>query len=257
MLEARKVLYCDKCGMPPEYCEYGPDFETICVPWLQKTYPDIFQKLHVVSNDEPTPKEEAPLAPTRPWTTEERLHAFYSKYMPEKLDNIPSLLEKYEGREEQLFTALRKKYGDEPEDPYIIAQYDTSDEESENEEPLSKLSISDKKKRRGVKASKSKKEEGGTTRILIQKEKRSRRKAVTIVHGMETISNVKLKDASKAFSKRFAGSSSVKDSANGKQKEIIIQGDHLEEVASFIVKNFKVGGEVVFLDMDGEFVPFA
>jgi len=22
------VLYCDACGMPPEYCSYGPDFET-------------------------------------------------------------------------------------------------------------------------------------------------------------------------------------------------------------------------------------
>ena len=35
-LEPTVVLYCGKCGMPPEYCEYGPDFESHCDPWLLK-----------------------------------------------------------------------------------------------------------------------------------------------------------------------------------------------------------------------------
>ncbi len=68
--------------------------------------------------------------------------------------------------------------------------------------------------------------------------------------GIDTVPNLNLKDAAKAFSKRFAGSSSVKD------KEIIIQGDHLEEVADMIVKKFGVKEDAVFLDLDGEFVPF-
>jgi len=263
MLEARFVVYCEKCGLPPEYCEYVPDFETECAPWLQKEHTDLFRKLYL-SKNEAEATSTCTQEKSEPWTTEERLHAFYSKYMPEKLDNIPSLLQKYEGREEQLFNALVKKYGDEPEDPYIIAKYGASEDESEKEEDvaevLSKLNVEDKKKRRAVAASKkkagSKSTEEEATRILIQKVTRSRKKAVTIVHGMETIPNVKLKDASKAFSKRFAGSSSVKDSPNGKQKEIIIQGDHSEDVASFIVQKFKVNPDVVFLDIDGEFVPF-
>jgi len=262
MLEARKVLYCDVCGMPPEYCEYVADFETLCIPWLQKTHPGLFEKLYL-STDEATTQsqgeeESSTPAPTGPWTIEERLHAFYAKYMPEKLDNIPSLLQKYEGREEQLFTALVKKYGDEPEDPYIAAKYGASDDEDVADALSSKLSVVDKKKQRGIATSKKaapKDDDGDSTRILIQKESRSRRKFVTIVHGMETIPSVKLKDAAKKFSKRFAGSASVKDSQNGKQKEIIIQGDHMDEVASFIVKNFKVNAEAVFLDIDGEFVP--
>jgi len=68
--------------------------------------------------------------------------------------------------------------------------------------------------------------------------------------GMDTVPGLKLKDASKAFSKRFAGSSSVKD------KEIIIQGDHLEDVAEMIVNKFGVSADMVFLDLDGEFVSF-
>ena len=38
---------------------------------------------------------------------------------------------------------------------------------------------------------------------------------MTIIVGMDTIPDLKLKDVSKAFSKRFAGSSSVKDTAGG------------------------------------------
>merc|ERR1712157_593511 len=164
-------------------------------------------------------------APSEPWTTEERLHAFYTKYDETKLDNIPSLLQKYQGKEEKLFTALVKKYGPEPDDPYVTAK-DGEEGDDEEETQLSKLSIEDK------------------------------RKAVTIVHGMETIPDVKLKDVAKAFSKRFAGSSSVKDSSDGKSKEIIIQGDHSEEVAAWIVQNFKIDPEMVFFDQNGEFVPF-
>ena len=40
-----EVLYCGACGMPPEYCEYGPDFESHCDPWLCKTHPDVHAKL--------------------------------------------------------------------------------------------------------------------------------------------------------------------------------------------------------------------
>merc|ERR1740121_3002554 len=172
--------------------------------------------------------------------------------MPEKIDNIPSLLIKYEGKEDLLFTALVKKYGDEPIDPYYNA--DVSDEE--NDVDISKLSIKDdKKKRRGVSAKKKTSEDTVDTRIIIQKISRNRKKATTVVIGMDTVPGVKLKDVSKKFSKRFAGSSSVKD--NQGTKEIIIQGDHTEEVAAFIIKSIKgIRPDSVFLDLDGEFVPF-
>mmetsp|Transcript_8491 Transcript_8491/g.19671 ORF Transcript_8491/g.19671 Transcript_8491/m.19671 type:complete len:217 (-) Transcript_8491:909-1559(-) len=164
-----------------------------------------------------------------------------------KVDNVPQLLGKYEGKEEKLFQALVKKYGPEPEDPY----YQDDDVEEDDEGADDKDGEKDKKERRGVGAKKTTKVD---TRVVIQKIARSKKKATTVIVGMDTVPNVKLKDVSKAFSKRFASSSSVKDGVKG--KEIIIQGDHMDDVAEMIVHKFGVPGGSVYLDVDGEFVPF-
>jgi len=39
----REVVYCGVCGMPPEYCEYGADYEK-CVPWLTAHCPHLLKK---------------------------------------------------------------------------------------------------------------------------------------------------------------------------------------------------------------------
>jgi density-regulated protein DRP1 len=239
ILPRQVVLYCEKCGMPPEYCEYGPDFETHCLPWLKKQHPETHAKLY--GSKEVTVK---PPKPSEPWTTEQRLTAFYEKYVPEKIESIPGLLEKYAGKEENLFSALVKKYGPEPEDPFDA---DSDDEEdSEDDEEDDEDAIVPGRKRRGVKAKSS---ETSALRIVIQKQTQKRKKFMTIVHGMETVPNVKLKDVSKTFSKKFAGSSSVKD------KSIIVQGDHVYDAAELIVDQFQVPGECVFLEIDGEIHP--
>jgi density-regulated protein DRP1 len=160
------------------------------------------------------------------------------------------MLEKYAGKEEKLFAALVSKYGPEPEDPYY-AQEQEDDDDDDLEEALDNLNLGEKKKRRGVGAKKAAKVD---TRVVIQKISRNKKKAVTIVVGMDTVPELNLKDVAKAFSKRFAGSSSVKDGARG--KEIIIQGDHMDDVAEMIVQKFEVPGDSVFLDVDGEFIPY-
>lgn len=33
-----KLIYCAVCGMPPEYCEYGDNYEK-CVPWIKQHCP--------------------------------------------------------------------------------------------------------------------------------------------------------------------------------------------------------------------------
>lgn len=250
----QNVLYCDACGMPPEYCSYGPDFETHCLPWLKSNHPNIFTKLHgnkTVADSGGEGESSSPPAPTEPWTTRERLVAFYTKYMPEKVEGIDAILEKYEGKEDKLFVALVKKYGPEPEDPYLAAKYGAgldSDEDIDVNEAMEGLDVGDKKKKRRGAAAKTVNKVD--TRVIVHKISRNRKKAVTHIVGLDTAPGIKLKEASKAFSKRFAGSSSVKD------KEIIIQGDHLEEVAEMIVSKFGVSQDAVFLDLDGEFVPF-
>jgi len=249
------MIYCGECGMPPEYCEYGPDFESHCNPWLLRKQPDLYNKLH--GNGEEAvneSKEVVDSGPTRPWTTEERLTAYYSKYQRDKLDDVPVIMEKYKGKEEKLFLALVRKYGPEPNDPFDKKDEGAgdSDDEFDNIEDMAGMSIAEKKKRRGASAKKVNKVE---TRVVIHKIIRNKRKVVTCIIGMDTAPNIKLKEVSKAFSKRFAGSSSVKDMPNGK-KEIIIQGDHMEDVAAMIVDKFKIPAVAVFMDVDGEFIPY-
>mmetsp|Transcript_17437 Transcript_17437/g.24620 ORF Transcript_17437/g.24620 Transcript_17437/m.24620 type:complete len:280 (+) Transcript_17437:38-877(+) len=274
IMERHSVLYCDACGMPPEYCEYGPDYETHCTPWLQKNHPDIYADLKIrrkkstsaasaseaatsEEQDNRNGQDEAEL-PTEPWTIEQRLIAFYTKYQPDKLDGVSAILDKYAGKESKLFQALVKKYGPEPDDPYYAnannSDDDSDDSSSSLDDDMAKMSVSDKKKRRGASAKAVNKTD---TRVVIQKISRNKRKAVTTVIGMDTVPDIKLKDVSKAFSKRFAGSSSVKDlKGSTSKKEIIVQGDHMDAVAEMIVEKFHVPPQSVFLDIDGEFVPY-
>ncbi|KAI3495735.1 hypothetical protein L1887_38081 [Cichorium endivia] len=44
-----KVLYCGVCGLPAEYCEFGPDFEK-CKPWLIQNAPQLYPDLIQESN---------------------------------------------------------------------------------------------------------------------------------------------------------------------------------------------------------------
>lgn len=270
ILQPLFIIYCGKCGMPPEYCEYGPDFESHCNPWLKKNHPELHAQLkalridnddddNVDKRDDDAAAASQPPRPVAPWTVEERLTAFYNQYQPDKVSDIPSLLEKYAGKEEKLFLALVKKYGPEPVDPYYAGDdSDDDDDDSEEEDGAQELEEGmeglavDGKKRRGVKAKKVEKVE---TRVVIQKEKRNKKKATTIVLGMDTVPGLKLKDVAKDFSKRFAGSSSVKDGLKG-EKQIIIQGDHMEDVAEMVVKKFKVPGSCVYMDFEGEITPY-
>jgi density-regulated protein DRP1 len=261
-LQEVKVVYCGKCGMPPEYCHFGPDFESHCDPWLSKNQPVLHAKLKATRTHAPKnaaaddAEGEGVIAddrPTKPWTIEERLAAFYEKYQPDKVGDVPQLLEKYAGKEDKLFVALIKKYGPEPEDPYYADDSDSDDDDDDDDEDtlgMDNLNVGGKK-RRGVAA---KKADIVETRVVIQKIQQKKKKTTTIVVGMETVPGMKLKDAAKAFSKRFAGSSSVKDAAKG--KEIIIQGDHMENVAEMLVSKFQVPASSIFLDVEGEFMAF-
>lgn len=49
-----RVLYCGVCGLPAEYCEFGPDFEK-CKPWLIQHAPDVYPDLlkGIISNPNP------------------------------------------------------------------------------------------------------------------------------------------------------------------------------------------------------------
>jgi density-regulated protein len=169
------------------------------------------------------------------------------------------------------FLTLCSQYGPEPDDPFYEDSDEDDDDDDDNddedddngEQDMANLTLSaaDKKKRRGAQAKQKKNAEG--PRVVVQKRAQNKKRILTVIVGMETVPDIKLKDVSKAFSRKFAGSSSVKDAAiptgkegGGKtQKEIIIQGDHVYDVAEMIVDKFGVPETAVFLDVDGEVVP--
>lgn len=57
------MLYCGKCGLPPEYCEWAPkafDHDE-CKKWLKANNADMFEKLYPeVEDGAEETKEEAP-----------------------------------------------------------------------------------------------------------------------------------------------------------------------------------------------------
>ncbi|CAH0474572.1 unnamed protein product [Peronospora belbahrii] len=58
----------------------------------------------------------------------ERLTRFYQKYNPDKVHEINGVLERFKGRETQLFATLVKKYGPEPTADEVLNVAATSDE---------------------------------------------------------------------------------------------------------------------------------
>ncbi|XP_019416128.1 PREDICTED: translation machinery-associated protein 22-like [Lupinus angustifolius] len=45
-----RVLYCPICSLPPEYCEFGSDFDK-CKPWLIQNVPELYPNLVKEANE--------------------------------------------------------------------------------------------------------------------------------------------------------------------------------------------------------------
>ncbi|KAG3119145.1 hypothetical protein PI124_g3834 [Phytophthora idaei] len=74
----------------------------------------------------------------------ERLTRFYQKYNADKLHEIDGVLERFKGRETQLFSALVKKYGPEPAEDETFDAAAESEEETE-EAPAAATEVDDAK----------------------------------------------------------------------------------------------------------------
>ncbi|CAL0320296.1 unnamed protein product [Lupinus luteus] len=49
-LQPVRVLYCPICSLPPEYCEFGSDFDK-CKPWLIQNVPELYPNLLKEANE--------------------------------------------------------------------------------------------------------------------------------------------------------------------------------------------------------------
>mmetsp|Transcript_23311 Transcript_23311/g.69806 ORF Transcript_23311/g.69806 Transcript_23311/m.69806 type:complete len:270 (+) Transcript_23311:159-968(+) len=150
--EDKVPIYCGVCGLPPEYCEFGPQDYAKCAAWIEA--------------------------------------------------NCPHLLKKGVEQDEK---KRRKRGGG------IIRKKEVAEDKQ---------------------------------RVTMCKEVRSKKKAVTVVEGLETL-GVKLKDAAKLFGKKFAASSSVKEKDTG-GLEIVIQGDVIYDLPDLLVKAYKIPKSKMF-----------
>ncbi|XP_027336481.1 translation machinery-associated protein 22 isoform X2 [Abrus precatorius] len=50
-----RAMYCGVCSLPPEYCEFGSDFDK-CKPWLIQNVPDLYPDLLKEANEKEADK---------------------------------------------------------------------------------------------------------------------------------------------------------------------------------------------------------
>jgi density-regulated protein DRP1 len=79
---------------------------------------------------------------------------------------------------------------------------------------------------------------------------RQKRKYVTVVAGLETVPELKVKDAAKFLGKRFASGATVNEDSRG-QKEVVIQGDVMFEMPEVLMAEFKVSKSCIYFLEDG------
>ena len=96
-----------------------------------------------------------------------------------------------------------------------------------------------KKKKKGGGAAALKKATVLVTKVVIAKIQRQKRKYVTVVGGLETVPDLKIKDAAKIFGRKFSSGASIGDAANG-TKEVTIQGDLTFDLPPLLINEFKV-----------------
>jgi translation initiation factor 1 (eIF-1/SUI1) len=60
-----------------------------------------------------------------------------------------------------------------------------------------------------------------------------------VIAGLDTVPDLKIKDATRAFGKKFSSGASISDTPSG-AKEVVIQGDVSFDVPTLLVTEFKV-----------------
>ncbi|GJW89999.1 translation machinery-associated protein 22-like protein [Tanacetum coccineum] len=216
-----QVLYCGVCGLPAEYCEFGPDFEK-CKPWLiqysPQTYPDL-QGANVKDVDGVTNQLQSASI----------TDGVSGSVMTDGYD--------LEGVRYCLLNSLL--LFDTPDKQFGNAYPNCSS--APKQEPVKRLP--------GGKVKKKEKQE-----VIIEKVTRNKRKSITTLKGLELF-GVKLSDASKKLGKKFATGASVVKGPTEKD-QIDVQGDIAYDIVDFITHTWPdVPETAIYFIEDGKKVP--
>ncbi len=80
--------------------------------------------------------------------------------------------------------------------------------------------------------------------VVIETNKRNKRKTTTIITGLDMF-GVKLPEAAKMFKTKFASGCAVTKNAENKE-ELTCQGDFLDQAVTLILKNYNVDKKVIY-----------
>ena len=205
--ERKSIIYCGVCSAPPEYCSYNQrKIQTRCIQWLNSTHPSLYSKLH-------------------------------SKSLEDMLKDLDLAKDSSETSSSTSSTV-----------PNEGESSSTNIESEENKEDEEEGKKSKKKSKRGGGLKPIKPVDSGDTGgpVRISTEVRNKKKRITMISGLDSYSNIKLKDVSKALGKKFATGASVSTEA-GKQV-IVIQGEVPGETVDFLVSKFDVPEENISID---------
>jgi density-regulated protein len=93
------------------------------------------------------------------------------------------------------------------------------------------------------------------TRIVITRVQRQKRKFVTVIAGLETVPDLRVKDAAKIFGKKFSSGASVNEAANG-SKEVVIQGDMTLQIPEVLISEFHISPSTIYFLENGAIRPY-
>lgn len=212
-----KVEYCSSCGLPPEYCEFGPSWNK-CKLLLEKNHPDLLaQALSLMNVAAPPAQPAQPATAAAGGEEEEEAKAAAA---PQKKGVRFDDAEEGEAKPK---AAKAAPAGD--EDEFLAAAAP-------------------------VKQSAKKLTAGGPG-VFISSCNRTKRKFVTTVKGLESV-GLTLKDAAKLMSKKFACAASIVKAGDG-SSEIQLQGELQQDMAYWIAEEFKqIDKKIIWIEKNGK-----
>jgi density-regulated protein DRP1 len=119
---------------------------------------------------------------------------------------------------------------------------------------MAKLSLKEGDEQPKESSKSSKKKKSKEPAVVIETNKRNKRKTTTIITGLDLF-GVKLPEAAKMFKTKFASGCAVTKNAENKE-ELTCQGDFLDQAVTLILKNYNVDKKVIFKLESKKRVPY-
>ncbi|KAL8688821.1 MAG: hypothetical protein Q9218_005361 [Villophora microphyllina] len=198
--QARHIVYCGVCTLPPEYCEFGGTVKK-CQEWLEKHHPEMHEKFYsegmspmVVSYETSRDQKKVPSPPPLGFDSKMSTPLIYVRSLEAVAATMSTLS--------------------------VDAQKRAAKD-------------SQKKEAKAAAAEAKAAEAKAQAQVLIKRVERNKRKYVTAVSGLEA-HGMDLKKVAKEWGKKFATGSSVTKTASGGE-EVVVQGDNSDEIFDWVV----------------------